>query len=58
MKHARLSVIAVLFTAAPEPLQQARSHHTVTMMSNGRILFFAGRGPSSPLTTEISKIMN
>jgi len=28
------------------------------MMTNGRILFFGGRGPSSPLTTELSKIMN
>jgi hypothetical protein len=47
-----------LFAAAVEPLSQARSHHTVTMMTNGRILFFGGRGPSSPLTTELSKIMN
>ena len=47
-----------LFTAAVETLRQARSHHTVTMMSNGRILFFGGRGPTTPLTTEMSKIMN
>jgi hypothetical protein len=47
-----------LFAATVEPLSQARSHHTVTMMTNGRILFFGGRGPSSPLTTELSKIMN
>ena len=46
------------FTATAQPLRQARSHHTVTMMSGGRILFFGGRGPSSPLTTEMSKIMN
>jgi hypothetical protein len=47
-----------LFAATVEPLSQARSHHTVTMMTNGRILFFGGRGPSSPLTTELSKITN
>ncbi len=47
-----------LFTAAVEPLRQPRSRHTVTMMSNGRLLFFGGRAPTFPITTEMSKIMN
>lgn len=44
-----------LFSATTEPLRQARAHHTVTPLSDGRILFFGGQGG---LTTELSKIMN
>ncbi len=47
-----------VFTPTVEPLRQARAFHTVTPMSDGRILFFGGKSGTSPLTTEFSKIMN